>query len=107
MITDKHRATAAMRFLNHLVKESKTTPMLAFPLGFMVGYLQGALREANVEAEVAITEATEAEAQVCIDKLVEKGLLTYYGPAGWYTTNTLTFKAVGSDADPWSGWVTA
>jgi len=102
MITDKHRANAAMRFLNHLVKESKTTPMFAFPLGFMVGYLQGILREAAIEAE-----ATEAEAQVCIDKLVEKGLLIHHGPAGWYTTNTLTFKAVGPDADPWSGWVTA
>lgn len=102
MITDKHRATAAMRFLNHLVKESKTTPTLAFSLVFMVGYLQGILREAAIEAE-----ATDAEAQACIDKLVEKGLLTYYGPAGWYTTNTLTFKAVGPDSDPWSGWVTA
>ena len=102
MMTDKHRATAALRYLNHLVKESRTTPNLAFPLGFMVSYLEAVLREEGIEPS-----AIEADAQACIDKLVEKGLLAHYGPAGWYTTNTLTFKAVGPDADPWSGWVTA
>ena len=102
MTTPKHQATAALHFLNFLVQQSKTTPMCAFPVGYMKAFLEGVLRAANIEAEV-----TEAEAQEGIDKLVEKGLLTYYGPAGWYTTNTLIFKAVGPDADPWSGWVAA
>jgi len=99
MLTEKKRALAAMRYLNHLVQLSKTNPGMALPLGFMLAYLT------CVDAPQMI-EVTESDAQACLDKLVEKGLVEHVGPAGWSAKTNLQFSAVGPDADPWSSWVT-
>jgi hypothetical protein len=99
MITEKQRALAAMRFLNHLVQMTKTAPDFASPLGFMLAYLE------RVDAPQTVT-VTESDAQACLDKLVEKGLVEHVGPAGWSAKTNLQFSAVGPDADPWSSWVT-